>query len=85
MPDPAAELCFALLQEAAVLLAAEHGLPVGTVHPGSHGLLRHGIEDPRGLDVGLLHGVGLLHDLDSLVFTRLSMRTSPLAPGVICR
>src|ERR1039457_1890119 len=65
-PDSAAELLFAVLPEAAVLLAAQHGLPVRTVHPGSHGLLRHRIQDPGGPDVRLLHSVGLLHDLDSL-------------------
>src|ERR1022692_29009 len=65
-PDSAAELLFAMLPEAAVLLAAEHGLPVRTVHPGPHGLLRHWIQDLRGPDVRLLHSVGLLHDLDSL-------------------
>src|ERR1035441_8095753 len=62
----AAELLFAVFPEAAVLLAAKHGLPVRTIHPGSHGLLRHRIQDPCGPDVRLLHSVGLLHDLDSL-------------------
>src|ERR1019366_3895766 len=66
LPDPAAELLFAVLPEAAVLLAAQHGLPVRTVHPRSHGLLRHRIQDLGGPDVRLLYGVGLLHDLDSL-------------------
>src|ERR1022692_967023 len=65
-PDPAAELLFAVLPEAAVLLAAQHGLPVRTIHPGSHGLLRHRIEDPFGPNVRLANCVGLLHDLDSL-------------------
>src|ERR1039457_7464986 len=55
-----------MLPEAAMLLAAKHGLPVRTIHPGCHGLLRHWIQDLRGPDVRLLHGVGLLHDLDSL-------------------
>src|ERR1019366_10747736 len=62
----AAELLFAVFPEAAVLLAAKHGLPVRTVHPGSHGLLRHRIQDLGGLDIRLFYGVGLLHDLDSL-------------------
>src|ERR1022692_508492 len=50
----------------AVLVAAEHRLPVRTVHPGSHGLLRHRIQDLGGPDIRLFHGVGLLYDLDSL-------------------
>ena len=65
-PDPAAELLFAVLPKAAVLVAAEHRLPVRTVHPGSHGLLRHRIQDLGGPDIRLFHGVGLLYDLDSL-------------------
>src|ERR1039458_6553362 len=53
-------------EEAAVLLAAQHGLPIRTIHPGSHGLLRHRIQDPCGPNVRLANCVGLLHDLDSL-------------------
>jgi hypothetical protein len=38
-PDPAAELLFAMFPEAAVLLAAKHGLPVRTIHARAHGIL----------------------------------------------
>ncbi len=49
-----------------MLLAAQHGLPVRAIHPASHGLLRHRIQDLGRPDIRLFHGVGLLHDLHRL-------------------
>src|ERR1022692_4661379 len=65
-PDSAAELLFAMLPEAAVLLAAKHGLPVRTIHAGSHGLLCHRIKHLSGPDVRLLDRERLLHNLNRL-------------------
>ena len=55
-----------MLAEAAMLVAAQHRLPVRTVDPGPHGLLRHRIQNLGSPNVRFLPALGLLHDLDSL-------------------
>src|ERR1035441_9628554 len=65
-PDPAAELLFAVLPKAAVLLAAKHGLPWRSRISGP---LRSCIRwRRRPWEPGCIvrTGVGLLHDLHSL-------------------
>jgi hypothetical protein len=49
-----------------MFVAAEHGLPVRTIHPGPHGFLRQRIQDLGSPDVRFVHREGLLHDLHSL-------------------